>query len=531
MLTVGTQRGGTRAYISLAEAPGRFGEVGELDVLDGRRRAAALEPVSALVVEVVDREQRKQAEQREHVAHDDGDLRRVVPRGLPAEERLRADEVAHAVADQQEGLRGDLLGVAQRVGAEQRQEADHADRRQRVQVQPGELRAGVGGEREHARAGDDDDGDERRDGDAVREPPDKQRERDEADGLDGAAGHAHQQALLVAVLQRVRQQDRHERAEPAVGDVGRERVQEPEPRARVRERLAELVPLPLGAAVALPAVLDALEHEHALARAQEPRVRRVVRDVHEQQRAQHDGDGAGHDEQHLPGRDRVRGGVHVAAVRDGAAQDRAEPVVRVVHHRAQKGLLLAVPLGGQQHEAGGHGGLEGAEQHAAHEEARVVRARGVARQHHAPQNDARGGRLDQREPLQTARQREHGREKREVERGRGPRVLLAGHVQVGAQAHDGGEGRGALVHVLDAVDEGDEREDHEVGLAAQRGVLGVGGVVDGRQAAGVLQRDVGVVLVDDDVLAEGALGGHSLRLLAGGKYIGAGGKGLPGWLR
>ncbi|KAG7771060.1 hypothetical protein KL930_005412, partial [Ogataea haglerorum] len=40
-------------------------------------------------------------------------------------------------------------------------------------------------------------------------------------------------------------------------------------------------------------------------------------------------------------------------------------------------------------------------------------------------------------------------------------------------------------------------------------------------------RDVGVVLVDDDVLAEGALGGHSLRLLAGGKYIGAGGKGLP----
>lgn len=257
---------------------------------------------------------------------------------------------------------------------------------------------------------------------------------------------------------------------------------------------------------------DALDGQDFLLVGQEARVQLVVGHDVEEDAPDQGGKQADDQEKELPGLDRdgVLCGPDGYAIGHEAAEDLA-PAVETEPDAGPGALLLdGVPLGGEQGEAGGDGGLEDAQEEAHRHGAGEVVGGGHAAQDQAPHDDVEGGPLAEGQALQQAVGRVLPEEVAKVEHGGDPAVLLAVEAQVGLEAHDGGVGDGGLVEVVEAVDEAQERHQVPVDLA-QEAALVVGGQLDGLAGLGLedAQGVVGVVSIGmlEAEVARGLVGG------------------------
>ena len=222
---------------------------------------------------------------------------------------------------------------------------------------------------------------------------------------------------------------------------------------------------------------DPLNRQHTIPRLQPPRIELIVWHDEPEHNPQHCGQAPIHEKHNLPPCDRRRVllRAHRDAIRDEATKNLTPAIETEPKPGARALLLLRVPLGCEEGEAGRDGRLEDAEEEADRNRAAVVVHGGEAGQHRAPHEDAEGGVLGQGQALEEAVGRPFPGEVAEVEEGPEPLVVVADEVEVLFDAHDGGVREGRFVEVVEAVDHAHERDEVQVDGAEESLV---GGFVD-----------------------------------------------------
>lgn len=233
-------------------------------------------------------------DQLDDVADQHGDVGRVVAGLFGALESLRADDVADAVAREEDRGRQLLLGVARDVGADHGQAHGEAQPLEVAEPQADEAAPLVAVGQAHEQAGADDADRVGHDhGDAPRVRPARADDpaAQQADEL-----HRPTRDLEVLRPQRVDVErldhQRGELSQRRVGDLRARRHDEQDPRLRIPHRLVHLVHLKVSILDPLPVRRHAFGCNHLLRVRQEFRSRGEVREEDQRRNAQRDRDTA-----------------------------------------------------------------------------------------------------------------------------------------------------------------------------------------------------------------------------------------------
>lgn len=187
-----------------------------------------------------------------------------------------------------------------------------------------------------------------------------------------------------------------------VGDVGDESIKHKHPCQRVRERLLELIELPMLIPNTLPILSDPFNRKHPVFFTQPPRVELVIRH-HEPENNTH-----GHRQQprqqkhNLPSLQcgRMLSGPLCDPIRHQTTEYLGPPVKTEPNAHARSLFGFCVPLRGDEREAGCHCRLADAEEEAHGDGTAEVVHGGEAGEGGAPEDDTDGGEFAKRKALE-----------------------------------------------------------------------------------------------------------------------------------